>query len=195
MESTIRPSRNSLMYTIYIVMFGTAWGFGASILAGTLPPDPITRSIVITWYEVIVFIIAKLVLLKRFVVTQAMLIATIISIFTFSFGPPNPLKPMIAIAGLAFDAGTRFRTNKLGLVDMIIGLVLYIVVAYSMFALMFFIIDKTTFYAILPFIPIAATIYLIEGVIAVIVLRRIIPTTNPSHLVQRIRDQINEPNQ
>jgi hypothetical protein len=171
-------------------LFGTAWGIGASILAGTLPPDPITRSIVITWYEVAIFIFAKLVLLRRFTVTQMMLIATIISIFTFSFGPPNPLKPMIALAGLAFDLGTRLRTRNLTRLDLVVGLVLYIIVAYAMFALMFFIIDRTIFRAILPFIPIAAIIYLIEGLLAILIIYRIVPPENPPYLVKRIRDQI-----
>ena len=189
-ESTLRPSRPVLMYTKYVVMFGTAWGLGASVLAGTLPPDPITRSIVITWYEVIIFIFAKLVLLRPFVVTQTMLMSTVISIFTFSFGPPNPFKPMIALAGLAFDAGTRFRTSNITRVDMVIGLVLYIIVAYAMFALMFFLIDRATFEVILPFIPIAAGIYLVQGLIAIFVIYRIVPPKNPPHFVHIIRDQI-----
>ena len=55
--------RTQLMLIIYIAIFGVIWGLGTSVLAGTLPPDPITRAILIGWFEAAIIVLTKITVL------------------------------------------------------------------------------------------------------------------------------------
>lgn len=167
-----RIPRTRFMFITYVAIFGVIWGIGTSILASALPPDPITRGIFITWFEVMILFLTKLVVRHPLSVTIALLIASTISIFTFSFGPPNPYKPLFVVSGLAFDAGTLFRTKSLRYWNLVAGLVLYLLVIYPTFFLVIWLIDSAAAYSILPLIPVAAAIYLVEGIICSAVLWR-----------------------
>ncbi len=173
--------RGDVYYWIYVAIFGVLWGGGASILAGTLPPEPITRVFVITWYEATIIALTKLVLLRRLSVTHASIIAAGISVFTFSFGPPSPYKVLFVFAGLAFDAGTGFKTSTLRLRNLITGFVAFVVVAYPIFALNLFLIDPKILPSVKNLIFIAAGTYIVLGaLISVLMWRFINPERSPT---------------
>jgi hypothetical protein len=165
MTTQARMERGEIYYWIYIAIFGVLWGGGASILAGTLPPDPITRVLIITWYEATIIALTKLVVLRRFSVTHASIISAVISVFTFSFGPPSPFKVMFVLAGLAFDAGTLFRTRTLRLWNLICGFIAFVVVAYPLFALNLYLIDPAVVKQVVNLIYIAAGVYVGFGLL------------------------------
>jgi hypothetical protein len=164
------PARTHMMFIIYVAIFGVTWGVGTSILALTLPSDLFTRGILITWFEVIILFLTKLVVRHPLSVTIAILIAASISIFTFSFGPPNPFKPLFVFSGLAFDAGTLFRTKTLRRWNLYVGLFCYLCVIYPTFLLTIWLMDPGAYHAVLYGIPFHAAIYSVEGAIAATVL-------------------------
>lgn len=176
-----RMPRSEVYYWIYVAIFGVLWGGGASILAGTLPPEPITRVVVITWYEATVIALTKVVLLRRFSVTHASIVASSISVFTFSFGPPSPYKIMFILAGLAFDAGTGFRTVTLKRQNLVLAFVAFVTVAYPLFALNLYLIDPSILPGVTKLIYIAAGVYVVLGTIISFVIWRYI---NPDHRPQ-----------
>ena len=143
-SNNTEPKRAKIFYLIYIALFGVTWGIGTSVLAGTLPPDPILRTVIIGWFDMFILVLSKLVLLKPYAVTHTMAIATTLSIFTFSFGPPNPFKPLFAISGFMFDLGTGFRTHNLTKKNLIFGLFSYLPTIWGIFVLIFYIIEPKT---------------------------------------------------
>lgn len=185
-----RMERGSVYYTIYVAIFGVLWGGGASVLAGTLPPDPITRVLVITWYEATIIVLTKLVLLRRLSVTLASIPAAVISVFTFSFGPPSPFKVLFVLAGLAFDAGTGFRTSKLRLVNLITGFIAFVVVAYPIFALNLYLVDPQVLPQVVTLIFIAAGTYVVLGGAISAASWRFLGPANPPQFVQSIQRRI-----
>lgn len=186
------PESHKLYYWIYISMFGVIWGVGTSVLAGTLPPDPITRSLVITWLEVTIIILIKVIFLRKFCVTHAMIITILISVFTFSFGPPNPFKMLLILAGIAFDFGTFLQTKSLKLWHLIIGFICFILVAYPIFTLIVYLIEPSALSAIIKFIPIAAGIYLTQGIILSVIIWKFINPNKAPAFVSSIRNRINK---
>lgn len=183
-------TREDLYYWIYIAIFGVLWGLGTSVAAGTLPPEPITRVIVIGWIDLIILSLAKLILLKPYCVTHAILIASFIAIFTFSFGPPNPYKPLFVIAGLAFDAGTLFRTSNLRYWNFALGFILYAPVVFAVFAGILFLVAPSSIDSFLDLVPIATGIYLVEGILASFIFWQFINPNEYPDFVRRIRERV-----
>jgi hypothetical protein len=177
--------RSQLFLIIYISIFGVVWGLGTSILAGALPPDPITRAFVIGWFEAAIMIVAKIVVRHPLTVMFAITIASTISIFTFSFGPPNPYKPIFILAGLAFDAGTFFRTKNLRAWNIMLGSTAYIVVACLLFIAIFYLLDPALVPAVKAALPFAAGVFLVFAYVAALVLNPII-MRNPPKSVQTV---------
>jgi asparagine N-glycosylation enzyme membrane subunit Stt3 len=148
-ESNLKPQqrlipRHRFLLIVNVAIFGVIWGLGTSLLAGALPPDPVTRVILIGWFEVMIMLLTKVVVRHPLSVTFAIFIASTISIVTFSFGPPNPYKPLFVFAGLAFDAGTFFRTKTLRGWNLIIGSITYIATAGCIFVVIFWLLDPST---------------------------------------------------
>jgi hypothetical protein len=162
--------RTSMFYIIYVSIFGVIWGLGTSVLAATLPPELTTRTFFINWFEVIILFLTKLVIRRPLSVTIAILIAATISIFTFSFGPPNPYKPLFFLAGLAFDAGTLFHTKNLQFWNLLTGFIAFVLAISLVFVSIIWFIDPKAFGVVLYTIPIAIAIYIIEGLIILRVL-------------------------
>lgn len=183
-------TRQQFYYWTYVSIFGVVWGIGTGVVAGALPPEPITRSIVITWLEVTIIVLAKVVLLRRFAVTHALCVASVISIFTFSFGPPNPYKPLFILAGLAFDASTGFRTTTLRYYHLVLGFIGFVAVAYPIFAVIIYLIDPGALKGVVKFIPIAALIYLIQGVIIPAIIWPVINPEKAPVFVTGIRKRV-----
>ncbi len=181
--------REDLYYWIFVAIFGVLWGLGTSVLAGALPPEPLTRSIAIGWFEVTVMLSTKLVLLRRFAVSHAITIAATLSIGTFSFGPPNPYKPLFLLAGLAFDAGSLFRTTSLRFRDLITGLLSYIVVAFGLFVVIFYLIDPTVVPVVVATLPVAAAVYATAGILVSIVLWKYVNPQSAPRVVIGIRNR------
>jgi hypothetical protein len=154
-----------MFYIIYVSIFGVIWGLGTSVLAATLPPELTARALFINWFEVIILFLTKLVIRRPLSVTIAILIAATISIFTFSFGPPNPYKPAFFLAGLAFDAGTFFRTKQLRYWNLVVGFIAFVVAISIVFVSIIWFIDPKAFTAVLYTVPVAMGIYLVEGLI------------------------------
>lgn len=185
--------RHKMYYIIYISVFGAVWAIGTGVLAGALPPEPLTRVIIITWFETLILVLCKLVLLKRFSVTAGITIAATLSVFTFSFGPPNPFKSLFLLAGLAFDLGTFLRTANLKRWNMILGWVFYIPVIFGVFALVLYLVDPDLLVGFWAAAPLAAGVYTAEGVIITLI---IWPFINPDRApvwVHRIRARIRPP--
>lgn len=187
-ERPVRPGE--VYYLIYVVIFGVLWGGGASILAGTLPPDPITRVVIITWYEATIIALTKLVLLRRFSVTHAMIIAAGISVFTFSFGPPSPYKILFIVAGLAFDLGTGLKTTALSVHNLVFGFVAFVFVAYPIFALNLYLIDPQVLPTVTNLILIAAGVYVVIGTAISIILWQFMNPKKSPEFVTSIQRRI-----
>lgn len=177
-----RLPRTQLMFIIYVAIFGVIWGIGTSVLAVALPPDPITRVILIGWFEAAILILLKIVIRHPFSATFTIAIAASISIFTFSFGPPNPYKPLFIIAGLAFDAGTFFRTKQLRVWNLIVGIVSYILVAGIVFVAIFYLLDPAVVPAVIAAFPIAALLFVFFGVVLAILFGRLLLESPPQRL-------------
>ena len=185
--------RHKLYYVIYLSIFGVVWAIGTGVLAGALPPEPLTRVIVITWFETLILVLCKLVLLRRFSVTAGITIAATISVFTFSFGPPNPFKPLFLLAGLAFDLGTFLRTENLKLWNMVIGWVFYIPAIFGVFALVLYLVDPDLLFGFWAAAPLAAGVYAAEGLIVTFVIWPFINPHKAPVWVNRIRARIRPP--
>lgn len=174
--------RHKIMLIIYVAIFGVIWGIGTSVLAGALPPEPITRSLVIGGFEAAMVLLIKIAIRHPLSVTFAMIIATTIAIFTFSFGPPNPYKPILVIAGFAFDAGTLFRTAKLRLWNLLVGLVCYIVVLCLGFLAILYILEPAVVSDVAKALPVAAGIFLLFGFCLAIIFYRVLLKSPPSRV-------------
>jgi hypothetical protein len=157
--------RDRMYYIIYVSIFGVIWGLGTSVLAATLPPELTARALFINWFEVIILFLTKLVVRRPLSVTLAILIAATISIFTFSFGPPNPYKPAFFLAGLAFDAGTFFRTKTLRYWNLIVGFSAFVVTIAIVFVAIIWFIDPKSLTIVIYTVPVAMGIYFVEGAI------------------------------
>lgn len=184
--------RSEIYYWIYVAIFGVLWGGGASILAGTLPPEPITRVIVITWYEATIIALTKVTLLRRFSITHASIIAAGISVFTFSFGPPSPYKILFILAGLAFDLGTGLRTNTLRRWNLISGFAAFVVVAYPIFALNLYLIDPGVLPNVKNLIYIAAGTYIIIGVLISLLIWKLVNPHDPPDFARSIQRRVRQ---
>jgi hypothetical protein len=185
-----RIARTRMYFYIYVAVFGVIWGLGASVLAGTLPPEPFTRAIVFGWYDMIILFLTKLIVRRPLSVSAALTIAGVISCFTFSFGPPNPYKWAFGFAGLAFDAGTLFRTRRLRYWNLVVGLLVYVPVIYSIFAAIIYIVDREAFHNALGLIYTAAAVYLVEGLIASALAWKFLGGENPPKRVEAIWRQL-----
>ncbi len=182
--------REKINYWIYIALFGAIWGGGTSILAGILPAEQIARVLVIIWFEVTVIVLLKLFLLQRYCVTHAMIIASLIAIFTYSFGPPSPYKPMFIFAGLAFDLGTGLRTTKLKLWNMLVGFLAFALVTYPIFTLNLYLLDPVSTPTLINLIYIEAGICIVLGIITSALLWTFLEPSDPPAFVMGIRRRI-----
>jgi drug/metabolite transporter (DMT)-like permease len=177
--------RTRMYYIIYVAIFGVIWGLGTSVLAAALPPELTVRALVINWFEVIILCLTKLVVRKPLSVTIAIGIAATISVFTFSFGPPNPYKPAFMLAGLAFDAGTLFRTKDLRLWNLLVGFVCFVLAISAIFVGIIWYINPSAFQLVLYTVPVAMAVYFVEGLIVFPVLWHYIqPNRAPPRVVE-----------
>jgi len=183
--------RGTLILIIYIVIFGVIWGLGSSLLAVTLPADPVTRVIVIGWFEMLIVILAKISIRHPLSTTFCILIATTISIFTFSFGPPNPYKHIFVIAGLGFDAGTLFRTQRLKTWNLVCGAILFVVGSAIAFPTMAWLLDPSLINPVLAALPLASVIYIAIGVVVSIILGQTI-LKNPPYRIRSMWRQMGQ---
>jgi hypothetical protein len=170
------------MFIIYVAIFGVIWGLGTSLLAGALPPDPLTRVVIIGWFEVMMMLLTKIVVRHPLSVTFAVTLAATISIFTFSFGPPNPYKPLFIAAGFAFDAGTFFRTTKLRAWNLILGSVLYIVTAGFVFVGIFYLIEPAAMKTVAAAFPFAAVIFVGFAIVMAFIFDRLFLVSPPARI-------------
>jgi hypothetical protein len=174
-----------MYYIIYVSIFGVIWGLGTSVLAAALPPELTIRALFINWFEVTILCLTKLVVRKPLSVTIAIGIAATISIFTFSFGPPNPYKPAFMLAGLAFDAGTFFRTKNLRLWNLFVGFVCFVLTIMVVFIGIIWYVDPSAYRTVLYTVPVAMGVYFVEGLIIFPVLWQYIRSDQaPSRVVE-----------
>ena len=189
----IEIEQTRLLYIIWTVIFGVALGLGGSLFSMTLPPDPITRALIIGPFVALMLGLNKMVLLRPLSVTLMLAIASLIGVFTFYLGPPNPYKPLFVLAGFAFDLGTFFRTTSLRYWNIALGYIAYTLVAALVFLLTLYLIDpkivppvqKLLYYAVLLFWVIALPL-------AAILWRILRPPGSPS-VVRSIRCQVGSP--
>jgi len=109
---------------------------------------------------------------------------------TFSFGPPNPYKPLLFLAGFAFDAGTRFRTSSLRLLDLAFGFAAYLLVIYPVFFFIIYLTEPAAIKPVLYGLPIHAAIYIGEAVLFAPILWRLFGSDRAPSGVRSIQRQI-----
>ena len=183
-------SRASTWYTIYVVTFGVALGFGSSILEPF--QVPLVSFTFATPWVISILTLNKLVLARKYSATQMYVIAGLIGTFTFYFGPPSPLAFLAILAGFSFDLFTRFKTVNLSLFDLILGHFAATVSGFFLVWLIFRVQLPDSASALVPVFYVAGTWHFVVAIFVSFVLYPLFPPNNPNQLVKTIRDQIEE---
>ena len=193
MGDRIRIARTDLMYLIWIVIFGVTLGLGGSVFSLTLPPEPLTRALIIGPFVAFILALNKMVLLRPLSVTWMLLIASCIGIFTFYLGPPNPYKPLFVFAGLAFDAGTLFRTESLRFWNVVCGYLFYAVVGACIFFITLYLIEPGIALPVASVLHYAVLVFWLFAIPLAAVLWKYVGPSNPPKIVRMIQHEIGRP--
>lgn len=182
--------RSRLRFIIWSSIFGTALGLGGTVFSLTLPPEPFTRAIIVGPFVALMLSLNKLVVFRPLSCTFMMAIASVIAIFTFYLGPPNVYKPLFILAGFGFDVGTFFRTDRLKYPNLLLGYVVYTLLAAPIFLLTLYLIDPSIELPVRQVIHYAVLVFWALAVPISAIVWRLASPSNPTELVARIRQQV-----
>ena len=180
--------RENLYLVIWTVIFGTALALGGSVLEPVaVPYISITLA---SPYVALMITLNKLVVFRRFSVTLMYCITAAIAVFTTYLGPPSILKPIFILAGLSFDFGTLFRTEKLKFWNIIIGHLLITVFGFLFFGINFYVMVPKSIDAVIPVLIVAAPFHFGVSVLVAAIVYKFIPPNDPPDIVKAIRSQL-----
>ena len=180
--------REDRYFVIWTVIFSVTVLIGGIVLE----PFPIPYLGITAASPLVVLMVTlnKLVIRRRFSVTAMYAVVSVMAIFTAYMGPPSILKPLFIFTGLAFDAGTFFKTRDIKLWNLIVGHLALTIVGFTVFWLVFSIhtpnLSRVIGIALLAGAPGFFTL----GVIASLVSLKAIKTDNPPIFLKRIWGQL-----
>ena len=158
-EDARRFSEHKFFYMIWVIFFGVILGIGGSLLEN-VQVNPMMKIFASGPFVIAVLTLNKIVLLRRFSITHMYVVASFIAIFTNYLGPPNPLKVLFVLAGLAFDAATLFRTKDLSYFNLICGHIAAALCGFSLSFLMTALLSRDLAFSLIPVFLIVGAIYI-----------------------------------
>lgn len=174
-------------FLLWSAIFGVLLGVSASVLSGTLPPEPVTRALILGGL-VTVFVVTNKIVVRRFPSVGLMiLIASFIGIFTFYLGPPNPFKPLFFFAGLLVDV----IAYRLTLPRLLLAIALYGPAAIGMLAFTVWFIDPGFVDVVLAGFVLAVIVWEVIAIPTTLLVWTALRPNSPSTIVARITNQIN----
>lgn len=128
-------NRADRYFVIWTVMFSVTVLIGGIVLE----PFPIPYLGITAASPLVVLMVTlnKLVIRRKFCVTAMYTVVSVLAIFTSYMGPPSILKPLFILTGLAFDAGSLFRTRNIKLRNLIVGHLALTIVGFTTFWVVF----------------------------------------------------------
>lgn len=180
-----------IWFIAYAVGYAVLFNLSTSVFALFAGLDPLTRAIINGPIVASLLLLSKLTLLRPLSTTVFVGIASIIAIFTTTFGPPNPYKVVFILGGLAFDAGTLFQVRRLRAWHLSAGLLLYGVVVGFLYVQTIGLVAPQLKTAVAGLITPAIGILVVSGwILAFPFVRLMPPDETAPYWVRRIRESV-----
>ncbi len=187
-QETLQLRRSDRYYIIWTVIFSVTVLIGGIVLE----PFPIPYLGITAASPLVVLMVTlnKLVIRRKYSVTAMYTLVSVLAIFTNYMGPPSILKPLFILTGLAFDAGTQFRTKDIRLRDLLFGHLALTIVGFTVFWGVFTIhtpnLSKVIGMALLA----GAPGFFLLALIASLVCHKIVKLDDPPLFLRRIWGQL-----